>query len=341
MPAVKQRRIGRPRSKSAPAVLRSLKRPIKRKQWSDETMVAALEAVKGGETILRAARIYGVPRSTLQDRVHRKVTHGVKPGPRPYLAPAEEKELSMSIVDVAKAGYGKTRKEIKAIAEKVANEEKGIIRSKKVTDGWFKRFMDRHPNLSLCKGDATANVRMDCLNRDTMKQYFSLLKDTLQEHGVMDSPAQVYNVDETGMPLDHRPPKIVTKKGQKTRKVDEASSLERIQHQRSIMLMKTHHLNQFQFHKGRNVRLLLRMTMILIRISAVYVSGLLKKMKWRKLAWSGLNVYVSDGYTKTAETMLLMWMLMAKNCYALTVVCDICICYILRFKKFFWAKTVL
>ena len=68
MPAVKKRRIGRPRSKSAPAVLRSPKRPIKRKQWFDETMVAVLEAVKGGETILRAAQTYGVPRSTLQDR---------------------------------------------------------------------------------------------------------------------------------------------------------------------------------------------------------------------------------------------------------------------------------
>ena len=88
MPAVKKRRVGRPRSKSAPAVLRSPKRPIKRKLWSDEAMVAALNAVKGGETILRAARTYGVPRSTLQDRVHGKVTHGVKPGPTPYLAPA-------------------------------------------------------------------------------------------------------------------------------------------------------------------------------------------------------------------------------------------------------------
>ena len=214
MPARKKRRIGRPRSKSAPAVLRSPKRPTKRIQWSDEAMVAALGAVKGGETILRAARTYGVPRSTLQDRVNGRVTHGVRPGPKPYLAPAEEKELSLFIVDVAKADYGKTRKEIKAIAENVA-KEKGIIRSNKVTDGWFNRFMDRNPKLSLRKGDATANVRMDSLNADTMKQYFSLLKDTLQEHGVMDSPAQIYNVDETGMPLDHRPPKILTKKGQK------------------------------------------------------------------------------------------------------------------------------
>ena len=67
---------------------------------------------------------------------------------------------------VAKAGYGKTRKEIKAIEDNVA-KEKGTIRNKK---GWFNCFMDRHPKLSLRKGDAVANVRMDCLNPDTMKQ---------------------------------------------------------------------------------------------------------------------------------------------------------------------------
>lgn len=28
-------------------------------------------------------------------------------------------------------------------------------------------------------------------------------------------PSQIYNVDETEMPLDHRPPKIVAKRGQR------------------------------------------------------------------------------------------------------------------------------
>ena len=82
MPAIKKRRVGRPRSKSAPAVLRSPKKPKKRKLWSDESMVAALQAVKWGEIILRAAQTYGIPRSTLQDRVSGRVTHSVKPGPR-------------------------------------------------------------------------------------------------------------------------------------------------------------------------------------------------------------------------------------------------------------------
>ena len=37
-----------------------------------------------------------------------------------------------------------------------------------------------------------------------MAQYFSMLKDVVLEHNLLDSPAKVCNVDETGMPLNHR-----------------------------------------------------------------------------------------------------------------------------------------
>ena len=89
-------------------------------------MLRALEAVKDGEPVQRAAEIFGVPRSSLRDRTSGKVKHGRKPGPSPYLSNVEEKELANFVTDVAKAGYGKSRKEIKLIAEDVANE-KGVL----------------------------------------------------------------------------------------------------------------------------------------------------------------------------------------------------------------------
>ena len=36
--------------------------------------------------------------------------------------------------------------------------------------------MERQPYLRLCKNDATANVRMDYVNKETMTEYFNLLK---------------------------------------------------------------------------------------------------------------------------------------------------------------------
>lgn len=72
--------------------------------------------------------------------------------------------------------------------------------------------MQRNLQLSLRRGDATAHVRMDCTNSAALENYFNLLEKYLEKVG---SPAQIYNMDESGVPLDPRPPNIVTKRGQK------------------------------------------------------------------------------------------------------------------------------
>ena len=75
--------------------------------------------------------------------------------------------------------------------------------------------MERHPTLALRKGDPIATVCMECMEKTTMAEYFELLKITLTENNLLDKPHQIYNVDETRMPFDHRPPKVVTSVGQK------------------------------------------------------------------------------------------------------------------------------
>ena len=176
-----------------------------------------MEAVKSGQSVFRAAVNYGVPKSTLHDRISGRSIHGKKPGPEPYLTLTEEKSLSDFLKEVASVGYGKSRSDIMRITEQVLKDKgkapKG--KSSKVTSGWLKRFLERSPELTLRRGDATANVRMDCCNDDMLKQYFDLLNKALTENDLIDSPAQIYNVDESGIPLDHRPLKIITKKGQK------------------------------------------------------------------------------------------------------------------------------
>ena len=67
----------------------------------------------------RAAIEHGVPRSTLQDRVLENVIHGVNPGRDPYLRLKRKNYESDYIVTVGQIGFGKTRKEIKAIAVKL------------------------------------------------------------------------------------------------------------------------------------------------------------------------------------------------------------------------------
>ena len=58
----KGRKSGHPRVHLSPA-----KAKVKHKQWSEESMLAALTSLCDGTPIYRAAKIQGVPRSALHD----------------------------------------------------------------------------------------------------------------------------------------------------------------------------------------------------------------------------------------------------------------------------------
>ena len=132
-------------------------------------MLAALEAVRGGCSVKRAAL------EQLYDRHAGRVVHGTNPGPQPYLTKDEEVELGDFVIVVGQIGYGKTRRQIKDTAKSVARE-KGILKGK-ISDGWLRRCLERQPTLSLQKGDSTATARMEAMaDRGVIENYFKLLK---------------------------------------------------------------------------------------------------------------------------------------------------------------------
>lgn len=132
-----------------------------------------------------------------------------KPGAQPYLSKGEEASLGEFLQAVSQVGYPKTRQEVKGIAESVACE-KGILKKSRI---WFRRFMERHPQLSLRKGDSTAKVRMDAMaKQDELENYFKILKDVLEENQLMDKPESIYNVDESCVPLDPKSPHVLALK---------------------------------------------------------------------------------------------------------------------------------
>ena len=213
----KKFRTAHHKSKAIPATRATPKAAptCKRKQWNEESMTAALnEFKKGIHSINRIAVLYGVPKSTLHDCISGRVRHGKKPGPAPYLDPTEEQELADHLITVPKIGYGKSRKEVKMIAENVAKEKK-VLRATQISNGWWKSFLHRNQDLSLHHADSTAHIRMDSINKESINQYFNLLEKTMVSHNIQKSPNQIYNMDKMGMPLCPRTPNIVIQNGQK------------------------------------------------------------------------------------------------------------------------------
>lgn len=161
-----------------------------------------------------AADLHGVPRSTLKDRLSGRVKHGMKSGPKPYLSKEEESELASHLLQAADIGYRKTREDIKCIVEEYLRR-KGTLKGTTISNGWWEKFLRRNPTLRLRSGDSTAHVRMNAINAENMRSYYDLLKSVYVEHGFDSHPEAIYNMDETGVPLEPRPPKVVAAKGTK------------------------------------------------------------------------------------------------------------------------------
>ena len=191
------------------------KRPSKLRQWTNEAMEAAMRAVCDGEMgVNQASREYGVPTTTIRDRISERVTHGTPMGARSYLNQHEEETLEDFLLTASSIGFGKTRAHVMMYAEMVA-KEKNLLRKNHITGRWFDGFCKRHPDLSLLKGDSMGAVRFCCTNSEAIQNYYKLLKTTLTEHNFSGEPWRIYNVDETGMPLDPRKPRVVAKLGTK------------------------------------------------------------------------------------------------------------------------------
>ena len=189
----------------------SVCRPAKFKQWSEEVMVKAVNAVlNDGMSVRRAAIDYDIPKSTLGDRVSGRVIPGSTSGPKKLLTEEEEGELVAFVRRCATIGYPKSRKDLMSLVQKIM-EIKGI--QHQISNGWWMAFCKRHPNLTLRAPVALSQARAVATDGEVMDNYFDLLEKTMIEYDLLGKPGQVFNMDESGFPLNPKSPKGIFEVG--------------------------------------------------------------------------------------------------------------------------------
>ena len=189
-------------------------RPHEYGTWDTGKMEKACREVQEGTlSIRRAAEAYCIPKSTLSDHVTGQVKDGAHSGPSRYLSDEEEAEMVHFLVGSANVGYARTKKDVLAIVGRVA-EAKGIAKGV-VSNGWWESFRKRHPHLTLRTAEKLSYSRYVATNVTVINHYFDLLKVTLADNHLHDKPAQIFNCDETGLPLDQTPALVVAARGQK------------------------------------------------------------------------------------------------------------------------------
>ena len=141
-----------------------------------------------------------------------KVQHGTKPGSPSYLTESEEQELAHFLIRSSEIGLPHTLSQVLGIVQQIVNY-KGL--NKTVSYGWWQKFCQRHTDICLRTAVPLSRARSMASDPDCIKQYFNILEDALRENHIFNDPMHIYNCEETGMPLNPRGYKVVTRKGSK------------------------------------------------------------------------------------------------------------------------------
>ena len=79
--------------------------------------------------------------------------------------------------------------------------------------GWYENFMSHQAILTLRTPQPLSNGRAVCANKDTVDDFFAKLRAILGRLNLIRKPSQIFNTNETGVTIVHKPSKVVAQMG--------------------------------------------------------------------------------------------------------------------------------
>ena len=158
--------------------------------WSSESMQLAISDIREGKSSKKkAAAYYGVPKTTLLRHLknsNKFGNAGIKQIRRQTDLPAElEQQLADHVIQLEQRFYGLTIRDLKSLAFQIAevNNIKTRFNTKTKLAGkeWLKGFLERHPEISLRRPEATSLARASGFNKVQVNKLFDLLSEILKK----------------------------------------------------------------------------------------------------------------------------------------------------------------
>ena len=190
--------------------------------WTAEAMQRAVDAVKRGEPLKTVARAYHVPRNTLRRHSGANAPAKVKKrlGRKTVLSEPQESKLHDVILDFENSLYGLTRNDIQDLVFQFCCKNhipNPFQTHERAGREWLKGFIQRHPDISVRKPENVSIGRAYGFSQhkvnDFFKKYFSVIYDEDGNRVIPNS--NIYNADESGFTIVHRPEKILGRKGKR------------------------------------------------------------------------------------------------------------------------------
>jgi len=193
------------------------KRKTNRGSYGVDKLQEAMNKVRAGEiSKKRAEFLYGVPRKTLSRHLKGEVQKvGCLGRFACDLTPEFEAALISHAVLLQQMLFGLNTVELRKLAFEIA-EKKGLNhRFKKQIAGrtWMRGFLKRNPELVVRTPEATSLGRAIGFNEPVVRKFFDLYKGELEKHHY--TADRVYNMDESGLTVVHKPRKVLAHRGDK------------------------------------------------------------------------------------------------------------------------------
>lgn len=188
-------------------------------KYKEDALVKALNDIRGNVCSVRAASVkYGVPRTTLHDRLSGRIAEGPrKMGPETVLSNAEEIRLVQWCIDLAKCGFPKKKDDLLNTVQNILKEDgrKNPFKDDRPGKKWYQSFLRRHPELS-CRIAESVTKGRAIVTEELIRKWFRDLQDYLKEVGaesILEDPNRVFNGDETSFSLSPKTGTVIAPKG--------------------------------------------------------------------------------------------------------------------------------
>ena len=158
-------------------------------------MAKAIESIDNGQSTMRAAATrYGVPKSTLNDRIHGAQTRHDAHTHEQLLTDVQEEELAKWIIDLDTRHQPPSIPRCRIMALEIlgaSNDTRLIGRQ------WLLNFFKRHPECSTLIGDPHESARVNEATEENVQGWFTFFLFQKEKFQVKDF--NIYNMDEHGL----------------------------------------------------------------------------------------------------------------------------------------------
>lgn len=183
-------------------------------QYDQDNLKKALDAVRNGQmSVRKAASSFKVPKSTIGDRISGRKPDPLQLGSKPVIPAEIEKSIADRAMDLAAQGFGIGRRQLIARTATVCKDLKLQTPFKNGIPGkdWWDGFKRRNPTVVLRRPEKLSTVRSRMLNAVTVGNYMKELKGFSNLN-----PTSIWNMDETGINMEHQPTRVVARQGSKS-----------------------------------------------------------------------------------------------------------------------------